>query len=108
MNYISHVVAVVYNDSRRQSERDIPDLGSFKHGLMSVKSLKVKEMLSRICCVFLALCNSYPVKELCTKKRRNITNEVDTSLLSVSFLRGYLYVIDDNILFHLWFKRINI
>jgi hypothetical protein len=46
LDQISHFVVGIYNDSRRQSERDIPDLGPFKHGLMSVKTLKAKERFS--------------------------------------------------------------
>ena len=54
-NLVSHVVVSIYTDPRRQSERDMPDLGPFRHGLMSVKSLKVKERFSKVYYLFLAL-----------------------------------------------------
>ena len=72
---------------------------------MSVKTLKAKERFSRLYCIYLALSNSYLVKELCTKKRKKAANEVATSMLSNSFLRGYYCVIEATLLFHLWLKK---
>ena len=37
IDLISDVAVVIYKHSRRQSERDLPDLGSFRHRLMSIK-----------------------------------------------------------------------
>ena len=85
LDLISQVVVDIYKYSRRQSERDIPDLGIFKDGLMSVIELNEKERLSRIYYVFLALSNSYIVKHLGTKKRKRSANDVDIPLLSISF-----------------------
>ena len=48
MDIMSHVIVRMYEDSQRQSEQDLPNLGPFRNGLMSVKSLKEKERFSRI------------------------------------------------------------
>ena len=48
MDLIYDVTIGIYEHSRRQSERDLPDLGLFRHGLMSVKQLKVTRKNSRI------------------------------------------------------------
>ena len=71
MDLISDVTVGIYEHSRRQSKRDLPDLGLFRQGLMSIKQLKVKEIFSRIYCVFLSLSNSCLIQALCTKKRKN-------------------------------------
>ena len=63
MDLISHVVVGIPQNSRRQSERDIIDLGPFQHGLVSIKSLKAKERFSRVYCLFLTLSNSYLIDE---------------------------------------------
>lgn len=42
LDLISHGIVGIYEDPRRKSERDLPDIGKFRNGLMSVKSLKVK------------------------------------------------------------------
>ena len=107
MDLISNVVVGIYEDSRRQSERDLPDLGPFRHGLMSVKSLKAKERFSRVYCLFLALSNSYLITELCTKKRKKSHDSSETFLLTQTFLRGYMGVIEQTLLFHLWLKKDN-
>ena len=70
MDLISDVTVSIYEHSRRQSERDLPDLGPFRNGLMSVKQLKAKETFSRIYCIFLSLSNSYLIQLFCTKKRK--------------------------------------
>ena len=72
LDLISHVAVVTYEDSRRQSERDLPDLGPFRNELMSGKSLKAKEIYSRIYCVFLALSNLFLIEALFTIKGRKI------------------------------------
>ena len=71
MEMISQVVVGIYRDSKRQSERDLPDIGPFRSGLNSVKSLKAKERFARIYCLFLALSNSFLIKSLCPRKRKN-------------------------------------
>ena len=48
MDLISDVTVGIYEDAGSKIERDLPDLGSFRHGLMSVKQLKTKEICSRI------------------------------------------------------------
>ena len=47
------------------------------------------------------------MKHLCTKKRKNSANEVYIPLLSINFITGYLSVIEDTFLFHLWLKKDN-
>ena len=85
MDLISHVVVGIYEDSRRQSERDLPDLGPFRHGLMSVKSLKAKERFSRVYCLFLAMSNSYLINELCKKKRKKVMIAMKLIYLPILF-----------------------
>ena len=45
---ITYVTVGIYEHSRRQSKSDGSDLGPFRHGLMSVKQLKAKEIFSRV------------------------------------------------------------
>ena len=71
MDLIYDITVGIYKHSRRQSERDLPDLVPFRHGLIYIKQLKAKEIFSRIYCVFLSLSNSYLIQELCTQKRKN-------------------------------------
>ena len=40
MDLISDITMIIYEHSRRKSERNLPGLGPFVHGLMSVKQLK--------------------------------------------------------------------
>ena len=105
LDLISHVIVGIYEDSRRQSERDLPDIGPFRNGLMSVKSLKAKERFARVYCLFLALSNSHLIETLCTKKRKKRIDEVVTPNLTTDFLRGYFGVIEETLLFHLWLKK---
>ena len=91
---ISHVVVGIYKDSRRQIERDFLDLDPFRNGLMLAKYLKAKEIFSQIYCVFLALSNSYLVKDIFKKKRKKSDNAVNMPLLSKGFLIGYLSVVE--------------
>lgn len=42
INLISHVTGGIYEYSRGQNIRDVPDSNPFRHGLMSMKFLKVK------------------------------------------------------------------
>ena len=59
---ISNTVVGIVSTSSRQSERNVPNLGPFKQGLMAVKTLKAKERFSRVYCIYLALCNSFTVE----------------------------------------------
>lgn len=45
-----------HEDSRRQSKRDLPDVGPFHNGLMYVKLLKATARFARVYCLFLYLC----------------------------------------------------
>ena len=102
---ISKTVVGIYENSRRQSERDVPDMGPFKKGLFSVKSLKAKERFARLYCLFLALSNSYVINQLCKKKRKRTVDIPTTANLTLDFLRGYKQVVEDTILFYLWMKK---
>ena len=70
MDQISHVVAGIYKDSGRQSDRSLPDISPFRNGLNSIARLKAKERFARIFILLLAMCNSYLIKNLCTRKRK--------------------------------------
>ena len=91
LDLISYIVGGTYKYIRRQSEHNITDLGLFKNGLMSVKSLKTRERLSRIYFVFLALSNSYIVKYLCTKKRKSSATTVINYFSKRIFIFNWRY-----------------
>ena len=83
MDSIPYFIVSIFEDSKRQSEHDLPDIGPFRNGLMSIKSLKAKERFARVYCLFLALSNSHLIELLCTKKRNKRTGEENTPNLSV-------------------------
>ena len=102
---ISQVIVGIYRDSKRQSERDLPNIGPFKNGLNSIKSLKAKERFARIYCLFLALSNSFLIKNLCTKKRKRLDDEHDAPLIKRPYLIKLNKVIHDTLIFYLWLKQ---
>ena len=106
MYLISQTVVGIYENSRRQSERDLPDMGPFKKGLFSVKSLKAKERFARLYCLFLALSNSYLIDNLIKKKKKQ-TGDEPREDITVQFLREYKQVVEDTLLFYLWMKKDN-
>ena len=69
MDMISHIVAGIYKDSRRQSERGLPDMSPFRNGLNAVAKLKAKERYARIYIIFLAVSKSYLIKILTSRRR---------------------------------------
>ena len=107
LDIISNTVVGIFQDSYRQSERDLPDLGPFRNGLMSVASLKAKERFARVYCVFLALSNSFCIKELCKKRRKKRLSDGDNDppMITLRFLRAFANVIESTILFHEWMKQ---
>lgn len=90
LDSISYFRVGIHEDSKRQSERDLPDIGPFCTGLMSVKSLKAKERFARVYCLFLTLSNSHLIDLLCTKKRKKRSGEINTPNLSTDYLRENL------------------
>ena len=102
---ISQVVVGIYRDSKRQSERDLPDIGPFKTGLNSVKSLKAKERFARIYCLFLALSNSFLIKHLCLKRRKKLNDDEEVPFITRELLTKLYTVIHDTLTFHLWLKQ---
>ena len=95
----------IVQNSKRQSERDIPNLSAFKNGLMSVSSLKATERYGRVFCIYLAMSNSYLIDELCTKKRKKSQMNSNIPQISRNFLRGYYNVIEDTLIFYAWLKQ---
>ena len=83
---ISHIVAGIYKDSRRQSERALPDMSPFRNGLNSIAKLKVKEHYARIYILFLAMSNSYLIKNLCTSKWGRLHDNDNTPMIARIFL----------------------
>ena len=73
IDLIFYVAIEIHQDSRRQSERDMLDVGPFRHGFMYVKSLEAKERFSRVYCLFLALSNVCLIDEICKKKLKKGT-----------------------------------
>ena len=104
MYLISKTVVGIYENSRRQSERDLPDMGPFKKGLFSVKSLKAKERFARLFCLFLALSNSYLINSLIKKKKKKKGDDPPEPI-TLQFLRDYKQVVEDTLLFYLWMKN---
>jgi hypothetical protein len=72
IDIISNTVVGIFENSHCQSERDLPNLNSFRQGLMAVKSLKAKERFARVYCIYLALSNSYCIKELWKKRKKSV------------------------------------
>ena len=107
LDIISYTVVGIFHNSHRQSERNLPGLGPFRQGLMSVKSLKAKERFARVYCIYLALNNSYCIQELCKKrfKKRDSHGDNSPPFITRDFLRSYCGVIEDTILFHEWLKQ---
>ena len=105
MDQISHVVAGIYKDSRRQSERSLPNMSPFRNGLNSVAKLKAKERYARIYILFLALLNSYLSKDLCSRKRKKMHDNNDTPLITRMFLVKLLIVLKQTLSFHQWLKK---
>ena len=104
MYLISKTVVGIYENSRRQSERDLPDMGPFQKGLFSVKSLKAKERFARLFCLFLALSNSYLIDKLIKKKKKK-KGDNPAEPITLQFLREYKQVVEDTLLFYLWMKQ---
>ena len=90
LDLISSIVAGICDGARRQSERDMPDIGAFRNGLVSVKALKAKERFNRIYCIYLAFLNSYLIDELCKKKRKRSGHQQKDSNLSRELLYNFL------------------
>ena len=86
MDMISHVVAGVYKDSRHQSERGLPDMSPFRNGLNAVAKLKAKERYARIYLIFLAMSNSYLIKNLTSRKRKKLYDDETTPMITKLFL----------------------
>ena len=107
MDIISNTLVGILSESKRQSERNMPELSAFKLGLMSVKSLKAKERFARVFCVYLSLSNSYCINALVGKKKKSMEGEdhANSQRLTKDYLRGLKNVIEDTILFHQWFKE---
>ena len=103
---ISQTVVGIYNESRRQSERDLPDLGPFRQGIMSIANLKAKERFARVYCVFLALCNTNLVEQLLVRRRKkNYNDDNDPPFFTIEYLQKLLSVLEETVLFHLWLKK---
>ena len=105
IDMISNVIVGIYNDARRQSERDLPDIGPFRNGLVSVKALRAKERFARLYCVFLAMHNSYLIEELCKKRRKKIQQNENGPYITKALLQQFFSILEDTLLFHLWLKK---
>ena len=105
LDSISHVVAGIYQDCRRQSERNLPSLGPFRNGIMSVKSLKATERFARIYSIVLALSNSFLIERLCSKKRKRGHDSDKAANISIKMLVKLVKVMEDTLIFHLWLKK---
>ena len=104
IDIISKTVSGIVSYSQRQSERNLPNITTFKQGLLSVKSLKAKERFARVYMLFLALSNSHCINQLCKKRKRCDQDNTTATLLTRDFMRGFYNVIQDVILFHEWLK----
>ena len=105
MELISHVVAGIYKDGKRQSERTLPNISPFRNGLNTVAKLKAKERYARIFVLFMALSNSYLIKILCSKrKKRQDDNETPPMINRIFLLKLYI-VLTETLMFHMWLKK---
>ena len=96
----------IYPCTRYQSERDMPSISTFRHGLDSVKGLKADERFERTFAIFLSLMNSSLIKKL-----QKITRKGADSLSTKNarnFLFAYKEVVEDSLLFYMWAKKDNI
>ena len=83
MDQISHVVVGIHKDSRRQSDRSLLNMPPFRNGLNFIAKLKAKERYARIYILFLAMSNSYLIKNLCTKKRKKMHDNDNTPMIII-------------------------
>ena len=107
MDRISSVIAGIYRVNRRQSERDLPNIGAFRNGLTSVAKLKAKERFSRVYVLLLAFCNSYLVKDLCNRKRKKVDTRDNAPFISRNFIVNLVVVLKNTLSFHQWLKKDN-
>ncbi len=107
VDIISSVVAGIYRDSRRQSERDLPNIGAFRNGLTSVAKLKATERFSRVYVLLIAFSNSYLVKDLCTRKRKRLQSSDNAPLISRTSIVNLIMVLHNTLTFHQWLKKEN-
>ena len=107
MAIISEAVAIIVKKSKRQSQRDLPDLNPFRMGLRSVKALKAKERFARCYATWLALMNPHVIRKLCAKNKKKIKKDGTNGVIKITrqFLRAYTAVIEDTLLFHRWLKK---
>ena len=98
MDQISHVEVDISIDSRRQSDRSLPDISPFTNALNSITKLKAKERFARIYIIFLAMSNSYLIKNLCTRKRKNCMIMIVPMITRILLLKLFL-VLKENLLF---------
>ena len=100
---ISDTFKLIYPYASCQSNRDMPDLHTFRRGISSVKSLKAKERFVRVFCVYLSLMNSSCIQKLReVQKKGSGTSTITNSLIE---LRGYLQVVEETLLLHAWCKQ---
>ena len=105
LDSISYVVAGIYRDNRRQSERDVPSIVAFRNGLTSVAKLKATERFSRVYVLLLALSNSHLVKDLCTRKRKRLHNSDNAPLINRTLIVNLMSVLHNTLTFHQWLKK---
>ena len=105
MVIISKAVSTIVGNSRRQSQRDLPNLSPFRNGLKSVKALKAKERFARCYAIWLALMNPTVISLLCKNNRKRKNKDEPYSKITRDFLRSYTSVIEDTLCFHRWLKK---
>jgi hypothetical protein len=100
---ISDTFKLIYPYASCQSNRDMPDIHTFRRGISSVKSLKAKERFVRVFCVYLSLMNSSCIQKLrAVQKKGSLSSTIKNTLIE---LRGYLQVVEETLSLHAWCKQ---
>ena len=99
---LSKTASEIAINSTRQSERDLPSLSPFRHGLVSVKTLKATERFARVYCLYLAFANTYCIKSLTTYP---MLKENGRRLFTFDYLRGLFATMEQLLIFHQWLKE---
>jgi hypothetical protein len=106
--FISMTIAGIVRNGKRQSVRNLPDLGPFENGIIGVTSLNAKQKFARIYALYLAFMNPYVIEQLSKAKVKKLpSQQTATQYHTKHSLRYFATVIEDTVLFHQWMKQDN-
>ena len=99
---ISKTFDSIYPYACCQSDRQMPSVHPFRHGISSVKSLKAKERFCRVFAVYLCFMNSFCIEKLLRVQKKGGNGRENNSL---ALLRGYLLALEETLCLHTWLKQ---